>query len=581
MFVSTQEYYLLVKAFNTRFVLVSISCVLLLAGLVVQAKDKVLDVMATELDRSFQALQEQPKSPYFLSYEITEDEVVVVNSSFGQITAESNATERVLDIDLRVGDYFVDNTHPVNAPGGDTPVNIDGWTNIPIDDVEALRTVLWLQTDRRYKSAVTQLTQVQSILQAQVEKDDQSGDFSQTRPEKYEEDERELDVNVDLLKQKISFYTQHFSEAEHIRDNTASISANIETRWFVNSERTRVKVSHPYFRLVISASTKADDGMVLTKSVTYEATNQESLLQDAKIIADVHQLIADLKTLREAPLVDPYTGPAILVGRATGVFFHEVLGHRLEGHRLKDNDDGQTFLKRINKHILPESITVYFDPTVEHYGDIALFGTYKYDNQGVKARRVVIVDRGVLKGFLMSRRPLEGFPTSNGHGRKNKGNLAIARQSNMFVEVENPVSYQTLEEMLVARIKEEDKPFGLIFSDIEGGFTTTDAIMPNSFNVTPVLVYKVYPDGKKEVVRGANLIGTPLTTFSRVEQGADDYAVFNGMCNAESGWVPVSTVAPSLLLSQIEVQKSETSRDTPPILPSPVRPPTERSIRNH
>lgn len=567
------------KAINKPNLFIVTLCILLLGSNVVQGKDVVLDVMAAELDRSFQALQEQDKPPYFLSYEITEDEVVVVNGAFGQITGEANSLERILDIDLRVGSYFVDNTHPVNAPGGGNPVNVDGWTKVPIDDKEALRTVLWLQTDKRYKSAVIQLTNVQSILQAQVETDDQSGDFSQTRPETYEEDKIALNVDTNLVKQKIRLYTQHFAEAEHIRDNTASVSTNIETRWFVNSEGTRVKVSHPYFRLSISASTKADDGMVLAKSLTYEATSQESLLQDAKVVTDIQQLIADLKAMREAPLVDPYTGPAILVGRATGVFFHEVLGHRLEGHRLKDNDDGQTFLKQVNKHILPKSISVYFDPTVEHYGDTALFGTYKYDNQGVKARRVVIVNRGILKGFLMSRRPLEGFPTSNGHGRKNKGNLAIARQSNMFVEVGNPVSYETLEEMLVARINEEDKPFGLIFSDIEGGFTTTDVVMPNSFNVTPVLVYKMYPDGKKEVVRGANLIGTPLTTFSRVEQGADDYVVFNGMCGAESGWIPVSTVAPSVFLSQIEVQKSDTSRDTPPILPSPVLPQAERSIR--
>ena len=567
---------------KNRYSLTVSACILLLSCIGSHAKDAVLDAMAAELDRSFHALQEQEKPPYFLSYEITQDNVVAVNGAFGQVTSVSNSLDRILDIDLRVGDYFVDNTHPVNVPFsmGDLLSNSLSAV-VPVEDPNALRVVLWLHTDKKYKDAVTQLTNVQSILQAQVEKDDQSGDFSQIRPETYIEDEKALDVDIDLLKRKIGLYTKFFSEAEHIRSNSATISADIETRWLVNSEGSQIKVSHPYFRLVISASTKADDGMVLSKSLTFEGTSQESLLQDTKVVTEVQKLIADLKTLREAPLVDPYTGPAILFGRATGVFFHEILGHRLEGHRLKDDDDGQTFLKRINEQILPESISVVFDPTVERYGDTTLLGTYKYDNQGVIARRVVIVDRGVLKGFLMSRRPLEGFPTSNGHGRKNKGNLAIARQSNMFVEVDSPVSYETLEAMLVTRVKEEDKPFGLIFHDIQGGFTNTGTAMPNAFNVTPVLVYKVHSDGTKEVVRGANLIGTPLTTFSRVEQGADDYAVFNGMCGAESGWVPVSTVAPSLLISQIEVQKSGTSRDIPPILPSPVRPPAERSIHSH
>ena len=556
---------------------------MLLASAVLHAKDSVLDTMATELDRSFQALQEQDEPPYFLSYEITQDEVISINGAFGQVTGSEQSVNRILDIDLRVGDYFVDNTHPVNVPFGGFGDLFDmGFPAvIPVDDPAALRTVLWLHTDKKYKQAVSQLTNVQSILQAQVEKDDQSGDFSQTPTETYAEDTKDLVVDEDLLKRKIRLYTQFFSDADHIRSNSATISTDIETRWFVNSEGTKIKVSHPYFRLIISASTKAEDGMVLSKSLTFEGTSQESLLQDTQIVTDVQQLIADLKALREAPLAEPYTGPAILYGRATGVFFHEVLGHRLEGHRLKDDDDGQTFLKAVNTQILPESISVVFDPTVEKFGDIPLLGTYKYDNQGVKGRRVVIVDRGVLKGFLMSRRPLEGFPTSNGHGRKNSGNLAIARQSNMFVEVENPVSYDTLKTMLIERVTQEDKPYGLIFHDIQGGFTTTGRTIPNAFNVTPVLVYKIYPDGKTEVIRGADLIGTPLTTFSRVEQGADDYAVFNGMCGAESGWVPVSTVAPSLLVSQVEVQKSGTSRDIPPILPSPVRPPADRSIHTH
>lgn len=573
----------MVKNLYQPKLIITTCSVMLLANVVLNAKDSVLDTMGTELDRSFQALQEQDEPPYFLSYEITQDEVVSINGAFGQVTGTEKSVNRVLDVDIRVGDYFVDNTHPVNAPFGGLGDIFDLAlpSIIPVDDPAALRTVLWLHTDKKYKQAVTQLTNVQSILQAQVEKDDQSGDFSQTPTETYAEETKDLIVDEDLLKRKIRLYTQFFSDVAHIRSNSATISTDIETRWFVNSEGTRIKVSHPYFRLIISASTKADDGMVLGKSLTFEGTSQESLLQDTQIVTEVQQLIADLKALREAPLAEPYTGPAILYGRATGVFFHEVLGHRLEGHRLKDDDDGQTFLKAVNTQILPESISVVFDPTVEQFGDVPLLGTYKYDNQGVKGRRVVIVDRGVLKGFLMSRRPLEGFPTSNGHGRKNAGYLAIARQSNMFVEVENPVSYETLKTMLIERVTQEDKPYGLIFHDIQGGFTTTGRTIPNSFNVTPVLVYKIYPDGKTEVIRGADLIGTPLTTFSRVEQGADDYAVFNGMCGAESGWVPVSTVAPSLLVSQIEVQKSSTSRDIPPILPSPVRPPADRSIHTH
>ena len=208
-------------------------------------------------------------------------------------------------------------------------------------------------------------------------------------------------------------------------------------------------------------------------------------------------------------------------------------------------------------------------------------GYYHYDNQGVAGERVVAIDKGILKAFLMSRAPIEGYPVSNGHGRKSWGNDIVARQSNLVVEVENPMTREALEQFLIERAKAEGLEFGLYFEDITGGFTFTQRAMPNAFNVTPVMVYRIHIDGTKELVRGVDLIGTPLTTFSRVEKGADDYEVFNGICGAESGPVPVSAVAPSIFVAQIEVQKAQSSRSIPPILPNPVQPPGDHSFHSH
>ena len=170
----------------------------------------------------------------------------------------------------------------------------------------------------------------------------------------------------------------------------------------------------------------------------------------------------------------------------------------------------------------------------------------------------------------MSRSPINGFPGSNGHGRAQPGFRPVARQSNLLVLNSRPVSRSQLESLLLEQIRAQGKPFGLLVEDIEGGFTLTGRTIPNAFNVLPLVVYRVYPDGRKELVRGEDLIGTPLTVFSKILAADDEAAVFNGICGAESGQVPVSASAPAILVSQIEVQKKAKSQDRAPILPAPV-----------
>jgi TldD protein len=341
------------------------------------------------------------------------------------------------------------------------------------------------------------------------------------------------------------------------------------TRWYVNSDGSDLQNSSVYYRLIVSAYTKADDGMELPRFESFVAFKPEGLPDDATVLKAVDKMIADLHALKNAPVVEPYTGPAILSGRASGVFFHEVFGHRIEGHRQKDENEAQTFKTKVGEKILPDSFSVYFDPTLRRLGNTELAGYYLYDDEGVKARRVDVVKDGVFESFLMSRSPIAGFAHSNGHGRNQPGFSVVARQSNLVVATSKPATHGELKKMLIDQVKQQNKPFGLIFDDIEGGFTMTQRVIPNAFNVIPVMVYRVYPDGREELVRGVDLIGTPLTVFSKVLAGDDDVQVFNGICGAESGWVPVSASSPDILVSQIEVQKKEKSQERPPILPPP------------
>jgi TldD protein len=529
----------------------------------------VLDTEKAELTHSLDQLRKQELPPYFLSYEIIETRSVTVSGSFGTLTHSGESKRRQLHIDLRVGEYGLDNTRQVR---GNSFNPVDRFSLIPIpveDDPAAIRNVLWYQTDKKYKRAVEQLTTVRTNSQVKVEQEDRSADFSKEPAEQRIETIAPVTISRKVWEEKVRKYTAPFQRFGNLYEAAAILSANQETRWFVSSDGAALQSSQTYYRLNILAFSKADDGMELPRYESFFSFTPEGLPGDAAVLKAVSNMIADLEALRNAPVVDPYTGPAILSGRAAAVFFHEVFGHRIEGHRQKNESEGQTFKKMVGQHILPDFLSVVFDPTLRRYGGIDLVGSYDYDDEGTKARRVSAVSDGVLNTFLMSRTPIDGFPNSNGHGRAQPGFTPVARQSNLLVLNSRTISRDRLKSLLLEQIKTQGKPFGLLFDDIQGGFTITGRTIPNAFNVLPVMVYRIYPDGREELVRGVDLIGTPLTVFSKILAADDEKAVFNGICGAESGAVPVSASGPAILVSQIEVQKKQKSQERAPILPAP------------
>lgn len=530
----------------------------------------ILRAMKEELNHSLAALKNQPTPPYFLSYMITEQHRTLIRASFGTLEASSESRTRQLTIDLRVGDYTLDNTREIRGDGGGVRFR---YANIAIpieDDVDAIRTILWLETDKRYKKAVEEFTKVKTNVAVKVKAEDASDDFSKEQPEVYIEAPKVLRIDRATWESKLKKYTEPFRSHPHIYEGQAVLDALVETKYFVNSEGTMLQTSIPYVRLLISGFSKAEDGMELPRYESFFAFSPDRMPNDEVVLRKVQAMIDDMEKLRTAPIVEPYTGPAILLGGAAGVFFHEVFGHRIEGHRQKSEWEGQTFKKMLGEKVLPASINVIFDPTLEQIRGADLAGHYKYDDQGVKARRVTVIEKGEFNNFLMSRSPIEKFPNSNGHGRAQAGFQPVARQSNLIVETTDPIPLARLRQMLIDECKKQNKPYGLLFAQIQGGFTFTGRTIPNVFNVLPLVVYRVYTDGRPdELVRGVDLIGTPLTAFSNIVAAGDDPETWYGFCGAESGSVPVSQTCPSILISQIEVQKKTKSQEKPPVLPAP------------
>ena len=252
------------------------------------------------------------------------------------------------------------------------------------------------------------------------------------------------------------------------------------------------------------------------------------------------------------------------------MFFHEVLGHRLEGHRQRDEEEGQTFTKKVGQEVLPKFLSVADDPTIHEMAGMKLAGSYDYDNEGTPAERVDVIKDGVLKNFLMSRMPIKNFSDSNGHGRNQPGLMPTGRQGNLIVTSTQIIPETQMRQTLIDEVKKQGKPYGLYFDDIQGGFTVTTRQLPQAFQVLPVMVYKVYADGRPdELVRGVDIVGTPLAALTRILTTGDQEHVFNGVCGAESGQVPVAAVAPSMLFSEMEVQKRAHQHERPPLLPPP------------
>jgi TldD protein len=534
------------------------------------ATPALLLAMQREMSRNWSAFQKLGQPPYYLAYEITDIQRLSVIGSFGTLIASNPTHQRLLDIDLRVGSFQLDNYHPMR---GNPLAMFDNFNPIDIpleDDESALRASIWYHTDQRYKRSIEQWIGVQTNVKVKVENTDKAGDFSSAPAEKYEEPVLSLPKTMQKAwEDKVRRYTAPFKRFGNIYLATATLNAMVETRAFVNSDGSVILTSQPSYRLSLNAFAKASDGMELPRAETFFSSTLEGLPKDEEVLRVADKMAKDLQLLKLAPLMEPYTGPAILSPRATGVFFHEIFGHRIEGQRTKNEDDGQTFKDKVGQKILPEFLSVYCDPSLKRLGKQELSGTYRYDNQGVKAQRVTVVDKGVLKNFLMSRTPIDGFATSNGHGRRQPGFLVESRQSNLIVEAAKSVSREELKQQLIAEVNKAKLPYGLFFEDVQGGFTLPGRENPNSFTVIPVMTYRIYPDGREELVRGVDLIGTPLTTFGKILAAGNDPYAFNGMCGATSGAVPVSAGGPSLLVGQIEVQKKPKSQERSPILGPP------------
>jgi len=543
----------------------------------------ILDAMTSELDRAFKSLghsaepQVKPAStkptvedkqlpPYFLSYTVRDTEYATVTAQYGALVGSSQQHMRLADVQMRVGSPELDNTHGQHRS---TAVNTK---QLPLtDDREALMRSLWMATNEGYGNAIDNFLRVKTEQQVRAKEEDTSGDFSQEPPQVHiDKPAPQLKVDRAAWEQRVRALSTVFRDYPDVYQNEVMFAVQSGTDYYVSSEGSRLVTPQVSAGVVVLAATRAEDGMDLTLSQVFQAATADGLPSQTEMEKSIRELAQRLEDLRKAPVTEPFDGPALLSGRATAVFFHEVLGHRLEGQRQRGDEEGQTFTKDLGKPVLPSFLSVADDPTLNHFGNTWLAGNYEYDSEGQKAQRVQLVKNGVLENFLMSRLPIASFSQSNGHGRAEAGHVPAGRQGSLIVTSSKSVPETELRKQLIAEAKKQGKPYGLYFEDISSGFALTTRNSPQAFQVIPLVVWRVYVDGRPdELVRGVSIVGTPLAAMKSIVATGNRDEVFNGICGAESGSVPVSAAAPAMLLSQLETQRQPQGSERPPILPIP------------
>lgn len=532
--------------------------------------DPVMRAMADELQRSVSELQfKDLEKPYFIQYNVLDQERYRTSATFGALTASDASRARVLQAQVRVGDYDFDNSEFVAGPAfqGAPPAGVTNQTVID-NDYDAIRRALWLATDAAYKQSVEQLARKRAFVQNKI-RGDQIPDFSKENPVTALGARRGLEIDKGRWEKQVREWSAVFKDFPEIQESNVVLEAQLTHRYLVNSEGTRTLQPSMLVFLEVDAGTEASDGLRLRHWIPFNAGSFDQLSPAQEITKAIRQMATDLTALRSAPVLDTdYSGPVLFTGQASAEMFARVLAPNLSGQRLPltDQQQGQTtrseLLDRLNRPVLPRFLSVFDDPTTQRIGNQELLGHYQVDDQGVPARRVSLIEQGVLKNFLMSRRPGKDMPQSNGHGRSGIPGRETAQIGNLFIQSSEGKSYEDLKQRLLKMCQEENLQYGILIKAID-----KDGRSPIGM---PVLTYKVYvADGHEELIRGAFAQGIPIRSLRQIEAVGNDAFVVNRLAGSNELPTPTSIVAPSVLLEEMELKRPTGTQQKPAMLTHP------------
>jgi TldD protein len=513
-------------------------------------------------------------APYFLSYRVNDTTALHFSLNKGGFIADRKQSGRALQVEARVGSREIDNSHPMREA-----LDFAQWRGfqnvaLPLDsNAEYLRRALRTSTDFASRAARDQYLKIVQNLRVRPATEDSGMDFSISPKVVVREknkpaipERKALGLFADSLRE----ISKLFISPAWLYSSSISVDFRQVEKRLVTTEGTQLHQVEKLGTVSLYVETKATDGMVLWLAQDWSWRDLKDLPAPPEIREKTLALLARLDSLRQAPVMETYSGPVLLRNKAAAVFVHEVFGHRVEGHRQRAVDEGQTFVQKMGHALTLPTIRIEDDPTLAVWDKVVLNGFYVYDDEGVKSRRTPLLWNGIFKDFLLSRSVVSPRGHSNGHGRAMLSLPVVARMGNTRLSCTEPIAAANLRDTLKAWLRRTGNPFGLMVHELSGGYTYTGRDLPQTFKLEPLFVTQIFADATPDrLVRGVDVVGTPLQSLAQIVAAADDPAVFNGYCGAESGWLPVSAISPSLILSSLEFESRSKDQNRPPILPPP------------
>jgi TldD protein len=521
----------------------------LAAARIAAGGDTLLDALLTELDRSrVQLKMDQVAAPYYIEYRVNDVDEYQAEAAFGALRESQRVRYRVLRVVVRVGDYKQDSYY--NQGMGESNV-------IPLDDDPiALRHQIWLATDEAYKAAGEALTEKQAALKQFSAELNPVDDFAKAPIVTAVEPTVTLKVDEAAWKKTLEDVTNLYRQYPDVQSVSASARFSVVNEYLVNSEGTVTRSGKRTYNITLNSAAQAADGMRLTRNPFWMVAKPEELPTHEAFLADARKTLDTLVALRQAPIVEEeYRGPVLFAADAADDVIASLVGSNVLGRKPQLGRPNRTvgaFATSYKTRVLPNFLSVVDDPTLSDFHGKSLVGSYEVDDDGVKAQPVTLVDNGTLINYLVGRQPIRDFPYSNGHDRAGAGTYPAPNLGVLLLRSNEAQSPEELKKRVIQMITEQGKPYGY----------RVETLGPVN---SPRLLYRVYPDGHEQLVRGA--------MFSELDVRAlrsDLIAVGNDpQVSNRSGGIATTVISPSLLFDELEVKRADTSKDKLPDYPPP------------
>jgi len=567
--------------------------------------DVVLKALQDELQRSMQKLQlASLEKPYFIAYTVQDGTTQSASASLGSLLNKSETRARYLTVEVRVGDYSFDNTNFLTMPFGAQGVTrlFGGTVAIPLDDdYREIRRQVWLATDSAYKKALEDMSRKRGALRNKTQTE-RLPDFSKEESVTLKDDSSPVAANLEEIGRLVREVSAAFKTSPDVETSTVRMRVSNLRSLYVNSEGSSFTRVTPSVAFIATAATQATDGMPLQDFVAFFGRSLKDIPAQPQLVARVEELGKRLEALRAAPLLDRYSGPVLFEGQAAAELFSQVFASKLLAARRPVADNPQfemvlgsmenPFLDKLGARVLPEFLSVVDNPALEQVNGMPLAVRYPVDDEGVRARETTLVDHGILKTLLATRSPVSGIEHSTGN-RRGPGILP----SNLIVSAEKGLSDAALREQLLKLVIQRGKAYGIIVRRL--GNPALKASQQDMLSMfvqrargeesveDPILAYKVFPDGREELIRNADLAGISLASFKEIVAASSAQTVYSApfvartlgmfqtfsffeIAQGEGGAPIVSLAVPSLLFDDVTLRKPSGEIPKPPVSPPPL-----------